>query len=52
VLDVMAKDAAAIRTYEQLGWTQLSAITHHFGDGGTEPAFAYVSPADDLDGHS
>lgn len=46
VLDVMAKDRAAIRTYEALGWQQFGTITHHFGDGRTEPALAYVSPAD------
>ncbi len=44
VLDVMVKDGAAIRTYENLGWQRLGSITHHFGDNRTEPALAYVSP--------
>jgi ribosomal protein S18 acetylase RimI-like enzyme len=44
VLDVMKKDAAAIRTYESLGWKCLGPIMHTFGDGRTEPALAYVSP--------
>ena len=43
VLDVMAKDKTAIRTYENLGWRRLASITHKFGDQ-VEPGFAYVSP--------
>jgi ribosomal protein S18 acetylase RimI-like enzyme len=46
VLDVMAKDAAAIRIYESLGWQRIGTITHQYGDGQTEPALAYASPAD------
>ena len=45
VLDVMDKDAAAIRTYEALGWQALGRATHRFGEGRTEPATAYVAPA-------
>ena len=43
VLDVMAKDVAAIRTYEVLGWTCLGQFCHRFAGGRTEPALAYVS---------
>jgi ribosomal protein S18 acetylase RimI-like enzyme len=46
VLDVMTKDAAAIRTYETLGWQRIGAFTHHYGDGQTEPALAYACPTD------
>lgn len=45
VLDVMAKDRAAIHTYEALGWTRIGSMDHQFGDGKTEPAWAFVSPA-------
>lgn len=44
VLDVMAKDKAAIRTYEKLGWERIAEIEHTFGDGRSTPAYAYVSP--------
>ncbi|MBE1878775.1 GNAT family N-acetyltransferase [Myceligenerans pegani] len=40
--DVMTKDRAAIRLYERLGAERLADITHHFGDGLTEPAAVYV----------
>jgi GNAT superfamily N-acetyltransferase len=46
VLDVMAKDVAATHIYEALGWQLLGPITHRFGADRTEPAFAYVSPAE------
>lgn len=46
VLDVMAKDQAAIHTYEALGWTKIGSMDHQFGNGMAEPAFAYVSPAE------
>jgi ribosomal protein S18 acetylase RimI-like enzyme len=46
VLDVMAKDVAAIRTYENLGWERLGPIRHSYGEAEIEPAFAYVSPAE------
>lgn len=44
VLDVMAKDKAAIRTYEKLGWERIAEVEHTFGDGQSTPAYAYVSP--------
>ncbi|MFF3059397.1 GNAT family N-acetyltransferase [Streptomyces sp. NPDC057909] len=44
VLDVMAKDSAAIRLYERLGWSEIGQITHSFGNGGRMDALAYVSP--------
>lgn len=44
VLDVMNKDAAAIRTYERLGWIALGTADHHFGDGATEAATAFIAP--------
>ncbi|WP_424861984.1 GNAT family N-acetyltransferase [Streptomyces sp. MMS24-I29] len=44
VLDVMAKDSAAIRLYERLGWRRIGRIDHEFGNGCTVDALAYVSP--------
>ncbi|WP_333752316.1 GNAT family N-acetyltransferase [Streptomyces sp. IBSBF 2394] len=44
VLDVMVKDASAIRLYEQLGWRKIGETTHHFGNGETIPAVCYVAP--------
>jgi GNAT superfamily N-acetyltransferase len=44
VLDVMAKDAAAIRLYERLGWRKIGESTHHFGAGESIPAICYVAP--------
>jgi GNAT superfamily N-acetyltransferase len=44
VLDVMAKDVAAIRTYEALGWTRLGPTQHALNDGRQIPALGYVSP--------
>ncbi len=44
VLDVMEKDAAAIRLYERLGWRKIGETIHHFGSGETIPAVCYVSP--------
>lgn len=43
-LDVMAKDQAAIRLYEQLGARRIGAVTHHHGDGLTEPAVVFAFP--------
>ncbi|MBO0609441.1 GNAT family N-acetyltransferase [Myceligenerans salitolerans] len=40
--DVMTKDSAAIRLYERLGAVRLADITHHFGNGLTEPAAVYT----------
>lgn len=52
--DVMEKDAAAIRVYERMGATRLSSITHHHGDGLTEPAAVFMvpNPATDTPHHS
>ncbi|MBY8886825.1 GNAT family N-acetyltransferase [Streptomyces sp. PTM05] len=44
VLDVMTKDAAAIRLYERLGWNRIGETTHHFGDGEAIQAICFVSP--------
>lgn len=44
VLDVMVKDASAIRLYERLGWRKIGETIHHFGSGETIPAVCYVSP--------
>ena len=44
-LDVMAKDQAAIRLYEQLGARRIGAVTHHHGDGLTEPAVVFAFPS-------
>lgn len=45
VLDVMEKDKAAIALYESLGWIQLGAIEHQYGDDLIAPARAYVGPS-------
>ncbi|MGW5037167.1 N-acetyltransferase family protein [Streptomyces parvulus] len=45
VLDVMVKDASAIRLYERLGWRKIGETIHHFGNGETIPAVCYVSPS-------
>ncbi len=45
VLDVMAKDTAAIRLYERLGWRRFAETTHSFGEGGLTPAACYVASA-------
>ena len=42
--DVMLKDRAAIRLYERLGAVHIATLTHHYGDGLTEPAAVYVVP--------
>ncbi|MFC8521088.1 GNAT family N-acetyltransferase [Streptomyces sp. NPDC057257] len=44
VLDVMVKDAAAIRLYERLGWQSLGKATHAYGNGQETGAICYVSP--------
>ena len=41
VLDVMAKDRAATRLYERLGWERLGAITHAFDGSPGVPAYCY-----------
>ncbi|MFI6543349.1 GNAT family N-acetyltransferase [Streptomyces prunicolor] len=45
VLDVMAKDAAAMRLYERLGWRKIGETAHHFGNGESIPAVCYVAPS-------
>lgn len=44
VLDVMSKDAAAIRLYEHLGWHRIGETTHDDGRGNSVPAICYVGP--------
>ncbi|MFE1308422.1 GNAT family N-acetyltransferase [Streptomyces sp. NPDC058755] len=44
VLDVMAKDVAAIRLYERLGWRKIGETTHHFGTSQSIPAVCYIAP--------
>jgi ribosomal protein S18 acetylase RimI-like enzyme len=44
VLDVMKKDAAAIRPYERLGWRKIGESTHYFGADKSVPAVCYVAP--------
>jgi ribosomal protein S18 acetylase RimI-like enzyme len=44
VLDVMTKDAAAIRLYERLGWCEIGRAPHHYGDGQSIDAVCYVAP--------
>lgn len=46
VLDVMAKDTAAIRLYSRLGWMELGSAVHTFGEERqTTEARCFVSPA-------
>ncbi|MFD7918301.1 GNAT family N-acetyltransferase [Streptomyces sp. NPDC059740] len=45
VLDVVAKDVAAMRLYERLGWRRIGEVAHHYGVGRTTPATCYVAPA-------
>jgi len=47
LLDVMAKDAAAIRLYESLGWVRIHESVHHFGEGQQTPCYWYWRPADE-----
>ncbi|MFD9608055.1 GNAT family N-acetyltransferase [Streptomyces sp. NPDC059083] len=44
VLDVMAKDAAAIRLYQRLGWTKIGEATHLYGEGQLMDAVCFVAP--------
>lgn len=44
VLDVMTKDAAAIRLYERLGWREIGRAPHHYGSGKSIDAVCYVAP--------
>ena len=45
VLDVMEKDAAALRLYERLGWRLIETTSHDSGRGEDVSAYCYVSPA-------
>ncbi|MFD7815592.1 GNAT family N-acetyltransferase [Streptomyces sp. NPDC059785] len=48
VLDVMTKDAAAMRLYERLGWREIGRAPHHYGNGFSADAVCdavcYVAP--------
>jgi ribosomal protein S18 acetylase RimI-like enzyme len=44
VLDVMVKDASAIRLYERLGRREIGRTTHRFGAGRRVEAVCYVAP--------
>ncbi|MFE0675581.1 GNAT family N-acetyltransferase [Streptomyces sp. NPDC058867] len=44
VLDVMTKDAAAIRLYERLGWREIGRAPHRYGSGQSIDAVCYVAP--------
>ena len=44
VLDVMTKDAAAIRLYERLGWREIGRATHQYGSSQSIDAVCYVAP--------
>jgi GNAT superfamily N-acetyltransferase len=44
VLDVMTKDAAAIRLYERLGWQRMGTTEHDDGKGRLVPAVCFASP--------
>lgn len=43
VLDVLARDAAAVTLYEQMGWQRLGTIAHEF-DGKAVPAICFAAP--------
>ncbi|MFF4449663.1 GNAT family N-acetyltransferase [Streptomyces sp. NPDC001502] len=44
VLDVMAKDTAAIRLYQRLGWTRIGEATHPYGEGRLMDAICFAAP--------
>lgn len=44
VLDVMAKDRAAIRLYERLGWVCTGRVEHAVPGSEAVPAYCYVAP--------
>jgi ribosomal protein S18 acetylase RimI-like enzyme len=48
VLDVMAKDTAAIALYERLHWSRIGDTEHPDGHGHTVTAHCYVAPHGDL----
>lgn len=45
MLDVMFKDAAAIRLYERTGRQRLGSTQHDDGHGHSIEAYCYVSPS-------
>jgi GNAT superfamily N-acetyltransferase len=46
VLDVLLKDAAAIRLYERSGWKRIGSASHSFGADQRAEALCFVSPMD------
>lgn len=44
VLDVLAKDTAAIRLYTRLGWKNIGSAVHPYGVGQQAKAFCFVAP--------
>ncbi|MEE2042598.1 GNAT family N-acetyltransferase [Nocardiopsis tropica] len=44
VLDVMAKDRAAIRLYERLGWECTGQVRHAVEGAEAVPAYCYLAP--------
>jgi ribosomal protein S18 acetylase RimI-like enzyme len=44
VLDVMAKDTAAVRLYERLGWYHIGEVPHPYAGGRRATAHCYVWP--------
>lgn len=46
LLDVMAKDTAAQRLYERLGWQRFGTTTHEYGKGEQTEAVCYVAPGE------
>jgi GNAT superfamily N-acetyltransferase len=46
VLDVMTKDAAAIRLYDRLGWQRIGTTQHDDGHGHAIDAYCYSSPSE------
>ena len=47
VLDVMAKDVAAIALYERLGWSRIGTTSHDDGHGNAFDAVCFVGPPAD-----
>jgi len=45
VLDVLAKDAAAIRLYTRLGWKSIGSAVHAYGVRQEAEAFCFVAPS-------
>lgn len=44
VLDVLAKDVAAIRLYTRLGWKNIGSAAHAYGAGEQAEALCFVAP--------